>query len=351
MTRRARLPSSPAAPASSAATWSICCSSAAIGVRVIDNLVGGREANLAQHAGNPDLAFEQSRHPQPDQPGDPLFAGVDYVFHFAGIGDIVPSIERPIEYMSVNVQGTVHDARGCARHAGVQEVRLCGLVVLLRAGRDADPRGSSDRTAISLCAEQVSGRAGGVALAQGLPAAGQLDPHLQRLRHAVADLGRLRRRVRRVPQAEARGQAVHGGRRRHAAARFPLCHRCRARRSCSRPRARSTGEIWNLGAGNPQSVNRLVELLGGAGGPHSRSGRASRTAPGPISARSRATSAGRQQVQLRGGRRGACSTRSTIGAMRRCGTPDSIAKATKTVWFNTLSCAAGRDMMDDASKT
>jgi UDP-glucose 4-epimerase len=30
------------------------------------------------------------------------------VIHFAGIGDIVPSIERPIEYMSVNVQGTVH---------------------------------------------------------------------------------------------------------------------------------------------------------------------------------------------------------------------------------------------------
>ena len=23
------------------------------------------------------------------------------------------------------------------------------------------------------------------------------------------------------------------------------------------------GEVWNLGAGNPQSVNRLVELLGG----------------------------------------------------------------------------------------
>src|SRR6202012_5151271 len=24
-----------------------------------------------------------------------------------------------------------------------------------------------------------------------------------------------------------------------------------------------SGEVWNLGAGNPQSVNRLVELLGG----------------------------------------------------------------------------------------
>jgi hypothetical protein len=28
------------------------------------------------------------------QPGDPLFRDVDHVFHFAGIGDIVPSIER-----------------------------------------------------------------------------------------------------------------------------------------------------------------------------------------------------------------------------------------------------------------
>jgi UDP-glucose 4-epimerase len=27
--------------------------------------------------------------------------------------------------------------------------------------------------------------------------------------------------------------------------------------------APSSGNIWNLGAGNPQSVNRLVELLGG----------------------------------------------------------------------------------------
>jgi UDP-glucose 4-epimerase len=34
-----------------------------------------------------------------------LFRGVDYVFHFAGIGDIVPSIEKPVEYMSVNVAG------------------------------------------------------------------------------------------------------------------------------------------------------------------------------------------------------------------------------------------------------
>src|SRR6202035_5557752 len=51
-------------------------------------------------------------------PGDALFKGADLVFHFAGIGDIVPSIERPIEYMDTNIQGTVHVLEA-ARHARV----------------------------------------------------------------------------------------------------------------------------------------------------------------------------------------------------------------------------------------
>ena len=128
--------------------------------------------------------------------------------------------------------------------------------------RNADARRPSDRAAISLCAQQISGRAGGVSLAQGLQAAGQFDPHLQRLRHALAHLRRLWRGVRRVPAPKARRQAVHGRRRRHADARLSLRHR---RRRCvfARRGHRTDGEVWNLGAGNPQPVNRLVELLGG----------------------------------------------------------------------------------------
>ena len=38
----------------------------------------------------------------------------------AGIGDIVPSIERPTEYMSTNVLGTVHALEG-ARAAGARK--------------------------------------------------------------------------------------------------------------------------------------------------------------------------------------------------------------------------------------
>jgi len=89
-------------------------------VHVIDNLTGGREANLAHHAADPNLVFER-QDIRALEPGHPLFKDARYVFHFAGIGDIVPSIERPTEYMSVNVQGTVQVLE-CARAAGVAKL-------------------------------------------------------------------------------------------------------------------------------------------------------------------------------------------------------------------------------------
>ena len=38
---------------------------------------------------------------------DKFFRNVECVFHFAGIGDIVPSIEKPGDYIMTNVQGTI----------------------------------------------------------------------------------------------------------------------------------------------------------------------------------------------------------------------------------------------------
>ena len=35
-----------------------------------------------------------------------LFTGYDWVIHFAGVGDIVPSIKRPEPYFRANVEGT-----------------------------------------------------------------------------------------------------------------------------------------------------------------------------------------------------------------------------------------------------
>ncbi|MEO8007488.1 MAG: NAD-dependent epimerase/dehydratase family protein, partial [Betaproteobacteria bacterium] len=88
-------------------------------VRAVDNLAGGREENLAHHRNNADVMLEK-RDIRSFAPDDPLFRGARYVFHFAGIGDIVPSIERPMEYMSANAMGTVHMLE-CARHASVEK--------------------------------------------------------------------------------------------------------------------------------------------------------------------------------------------------------------------------------------
>ena len=89
-------------------------------VRVIDDFRGGHEKNLIHLAGSPDLqvARKDIRDIEAD---DPLFNGVTWVFHFAGIGDIVPSIQAPADYMDVNVQGTVKVLEA-ARHADVKKV-------------------------------------------------------------------------------------------------------------------------------------------------------------------------------------------------------------------------------------
>jgi UDP-glucose 4-epimerase len=88
-------------------------------VRVIDNLTGGHLSNLKHHYGNPDLSSEFTDI-RALEPGAAAFKDARYVIHLAGIGDIVPSIEKPIDYLDVNVQGTVRVLE-CARACGAQK--------------------------------------------------------------------------------------------------------------------------------------------------------------------------------------------------------------------------------------
>jgi UDP-glucose 4-epimerase len=90
------------------------------GVVVVDNLVTGRRENLARHARNP--CVEVAEVDMCELPASsPLFRGVDYVFHYGGLGDIVPSMERPLDYIRANLTGTV-TVLEAARHAGVRKV-------------------------------------------------------------------------------------------------------------------------------------------------------------------------------------------------------------------------------------
>ncbi len=88
-------------------------------VTVIDNLSTGRLENLARHRGNPRVRVFETDMVELEATRA-RFAGVDYVFHFGGIGDIIPSIERPLDYMRANVTGTLAVLEA-ARHAGVRK--------------------------------------------------------------------------------------------------------------------------------------------------------------------------------------------------------------------------------------
>ena len=84
-------------------------------VRILDDLSGGHKVNIERHLENDRVTLVHGDIRRLEA-NDAVFKGVDYVFHLAGIGDIVPSIERPIDYMDVNVQGTIRVLEAARAH-------------------------------------------------------------------------------------------------------------------------------------------------------------------------------------------------------------------------------------------
>lgn len=85
-------------------------------VRVIDNLSTGKLGNLPDHK-NLRVIISDINNIEPDAK---IFDGVDYIFHFAGIPSIRPSLVDPKPYMMTNVQGTVRMLEA-ARHNKVKK--------------------------------------------------------------------------------------------------------------------------------------------------------------------------------------------------------------------------------------
>lgn len=84
-------------------------------VVVVDNFVTGRPENLAGVAGNPRVRVHRADIARAAEL-EGAFDGVDWVFHLAGLADIVPSIEAPVGYYETNVTGTLNmlqAARAC----------------------------------------------------------------------------------------------------------------------------------------------------------------------------------------------------------------------------------------------
>lgn len=86
-------------------------------VIAIDNLATGRLQNLEAAVNTGRLRFVEADIAQFDVIRS-IFEGVDWVFHLAALADIVPSIRRPLAYHHANVNGTASVAEA-ARLAGV----------------------------------------------------------------------------------------------------------------------------------------------------------------------------------------------------------------------------------------
>jgi UDP-glucose 4-epimerase len=71
----------------------------------VDNLATGRLRNVGHLSGNERFAFIEADICDPEAMAGAV-AGRDWVFHFAGLADIVPSIQQPLLYHRANVDGT-----------------------------------------------------------------------------------------------------------------------------------------------------------------------------------------------------------------------------------------------------
>ena len=229
-------------------------------VHVIDNLVGGRLENLAHRKGDSNLVVE-TRDVRDLAPVDKLFAGAEYIFHFAGIGDIVPSIDKPVDYLSTNVMGTVKVLE-CARHSEVRKLvyaasSSCYGLADVPTGEDAPIQPEYPYALSKYMGEE-----------------------------AVLHWGRLYR----LPVNSIRIFNAYGTRSKTSGAYGAVFGVFLAQKIAGKPftlvgdgtqrrdflfvtdvanafflaaRTDRVNEVYNLGAGNPQTVNRLIELLGG----------------------------------------------------------------------------------------
>ena len=75
-------------------------------VIILDNFVSGKKSNLSHHKRKNVKIFKTDISKSKNL--DRYFKGADYVFHLAGLAEIIPSIKNPKKYFVNNVLGTVN---------------------------------------------------------------------------------------------------------------------------------------------------------------------------------------------------------------------------------------------------
>lgn len=191
-----------------------------------------------------------------------VFRGARFVFHFGGIGDIVPSIERPMAYMEANVMGTaaVLDA---ARRARVEKLVYAASSSCYGAAPPVPTREDAPiRTEYPYALSKYLGECAVLHWCDvyGLPV------------NSIRIFNAYGPRVRTTGAYGAvfgvfLAQKLHnrpltvvgdGSQRRDFVYVTDV-----ARAFLAAARSDVVHQVFNVGAGDPQPINRLVELIGG----------------------------------------------------------------------------------------
>ena len=229
-------------------------------VGVIDDLSGGYLKNLKQHKNNPKFTIEEADICNIDH-NHSLFKDSDLLFHFAGKGDIVPSIDDPTDYMSTNIQGTVQMLEG-ARAANINKFVYAASSSCY--GLAETP--TSEEHKIDPCYPYALSKYQGEMAALHWQKIYNLPVNSIRIFNAYGERARTTGAYGAVfgvflkQKLEGKPFTVVGD---GSQSRDFLYVSDIAKAFLKVAKAKRVGEVYNLGAGKPQSINRLIQLIGG----------------------------------------------------------------------------------------
>ncbi len=230
-------------------------------VTVIDNMSTGRVDNLDHLKDNNSLNIFKADISDL-QSIENYFLGIDYVFHLAALADIVPSINNPLEYHRSNVDGTVNVLKA-AQKANVKRFVYAassscyGIPDNYPTSENAEIRPQYPYALTKNIGEQYVMH---WAKIYNLPAVScrffnVFGPRSRTSGTYGAVFGVfLKQKLSGKPYTVV----GDGEQTRDFTYVGDICSALSAAAD-----SEYTGEVFNVGTGNPQSINKLVELLGG----------------------------------------------------------------------------------------
>ena len=225
----------------------------------LDNLVTGRLDNLAAAGTNPSFSFV-ARDVAAIEAAD--LKGIDWLFHLAGLADLVPSIEKPELYYHANVHATFKLLDACRAQPVKRFIHTASSTCYGIPDRYPTPEETPCQPEHPYALTKYLGE--------------QMVMHWA----SVYDLPAVSLRLFNVFGPRARTKGTYGAvfgvflAQKLAGQPYTVVGDGSQRRDftyvtdiadamVTAAGSRVVGEVINIGTGDPQSVARLVELLGG----------------------------------------------------------------------------------------